>query len=222
MAGLPKKYAKMGFAKGWKAYRAAKRKRKSPAKPKRKTTTRRRTQPMARKRKTSRRRRTARKVARGLYTNPAVRGVGRKTTKAIINTGIGVGGAVGTAAVINMMPIQDSRAKALTQLAIGMGMLALTPKNAIMLKVAGGGASLAGALALVKASGMPLPLLAGEGMGVNLQYMGANPYKKIATQAARASTPAVSPFMGLNTEYRSNGRMMGRGYGSRFVTQANM
>ena len=59
--GLPKKYAKMGFKKGWKAYKASKRKRKSPAR--KKTYTRRKTRaytPKRRKRTMARRKKRGR------------------------------------------------------------------------------------------------------------------------------------------------------------------
>jgi hypothetical protein len=60
MAGLPKKYAKMGFKKGWRAYKASKKssskKRSATARRARPAKTRRRT--MARKRKRSTRRKS--------------------------------------------------------------------------------------------------------------------------------------------------------------------
>ena len=46
MAGLPKKYAKMGFAKGWRAYRAS----KGKAKKKKSTSSPKKGKPMARRR----------------------------------------------------------------------------------------------------------------------------------------------------------------------------
>ena len=79
--GLPKKYAKMGFAKGWKAYRASKRSR-----PKTKTKTKSRT--MA-KRKTYRRRGSSKK-----FTDILIGGAGAAITSSMIP-----GGAAGKLAV---------------------------------------------------------------------------------------------------------------------------
>lgn len=58
MAGLPKKYAKMGFKKGWRAYKASKRKTSYSAPVRRKKVTKSRTRTMPKKRKTTRRAKT--------------------------------------------------------------------------------------------------------------------------------------------------------------------
>lgn len=220
MAGLPRKYAKMGFAKGWKAYKASKRKSiRSPARKTAKRATSKRG-PVVAKRKVTRKKSPGRKIVRRVTSSKlygSAKGITGKATTLAINTAIGVGGAAGSAAVINMLPIADPKMKALTQLLSGMAMVILTGPRMATIKTAGMGASLAGALALLKTSGVPLPGLAGERMGINAQFAG-NPYRNIAI-ANRPAAPAVSPFMGVNATF--SGRKMS-GYGSKFTTQANM
>ena len=79
--GLPKKYAKMGFAKGWKAYRASKRSRS-------KTKTKPRT--MAKKRTYSRRRGSSTKK----FSDLLIGGIGAAAVSSMVP-----GGALGKLAI---------------------------------------------------------------------------------------------------------------------------
>jgi hypothetical protein len=58
--GLPKKYAKMGFKKGWRAYKASKRKRRSPTRKRAPARRRTRAAPKRRVRRVARRKKRAR------------------------------------------------------------------------------------------------------------------------------------------------------------------
>lgn len=220
---LPKKYAKMGFKKGWREY---KRNRKAgTAKRKVKPTVRRR-------RKVSRKRRTYKPATmsgrrRTVATRLRPRNIMNVTQKTAVRTGIGVAGAIGTAAAVNMLPIEDDRAKALTQAGIGLGAMIMLPKRNVAMRVAAGGATLAGMLSAIKTSGMNLPLLAGyKGMGANFYpRMGANKrYKRLSysptTETVNRRTPATANNnnrMGANLHVNNMA-----GYGSKFMTQANM
>lgn len=146
-----------------------------------------------------------------------------KTTKAAIGTAVGVAGAVGTAAVVKMLPIVSPQSQALIQALMGLGLIVLMPKTARNMRIAGVGASLAGGLALVKASGLPLPLLAGYDKTVMLGKYGyrprsmgrimERPYPNVATAPAPGG-------MGLNIHY---GEMRGNGrYGPKFLTPASI
>lgn len=194
------------------ATKKAPRKRSSTTK---KRVTRRRTTTVAR-----------RTVARA---RPATRRIVRSTTSAAMQTAIGVGGAVASAAAINALPIKDPRAKALTQLGMGLLAFSLFPKNRMKnrnLRIAAAGMSLAGALALVKNSGLNLPLLAGNNGRMGLNYypnsnttmMGRGLTYRSAERATSHKARPI-PMMGINKHY---GGMAGPGYGGRFITQANM
>ncbi len=93
--GLPKKYAKMGFKKGWKAYKATKRKTSTITRSRTRTTTRRR--PMARRRKYTRR---AKSFAGGAGMKPlidgAIAGIAAEAGQKFIG---GYGAPLGIAAV---------------------------------------------------------------------------------------------------------------------------
>jgi len=231
MAGLPKSYIKKyGIsARAWREYRKAKRKTKKRGGgkvAKRKTTRRKSTRRAAPRRKASRRR-TYRSRARAVTrrARTTMRGVMSKSTQAAIKTGIGVAGAAGSAMLLNSLPM-DARTKAWSQLALGVGLIALTPKRAMNMKLAGSGAALVGAMAVMRTAGLPIPpLMAGTNrMGLNY-YPGmgrayrnrrllARPYAQAA-----ASVERNTKQMGINIH---KGGMAGGGYGNRFVTQANM
>lgn len=223
--GLPAKYARMGFGPGWKAYKAAKRGsgKKRTTKKKRKKTKKAKTTKRkgggAMKKKRSRKRSTKRRSLVPSISRRSVAATTGKATKAAISTGVGLAGAVGSAAVIQMLPIADARMKALTQAIVGVATMILTPKRSRNLKIAGAGASLAGALALVKTSGLPVPLLAGAdrrimlgGYGYRRNLMGRN-WRPTAPAA-----PAKRRMMGANIHYG-----MGNGsnrFGPKFLTPA--
>lgn len=224
MAGLPKKYAKMGFSKGWKAYKKAKRSttKKKPAQRKSSTTT--KGAIVARKKSSKRKRRTTRRKIASAYrrSRPTIQRTMRGIPMAAIDTGLGVAGAIGSAAAIQMLPIEDQKTKAFVQLGVGLAAFAmLQPKNR-MLKMTAAGTALAGALAVVKSTPeMNLPLIAGMGkckpvpMGLNYY-----PNQNMGRVVRKYQHDGTAGIMGINKHY---GGMAGRGgYGSRFVTQANL
>ena len=92
--GLPKKYAKMGFKKGWKAYKATQGTRKSPV---RRKTTRKRARPMARRRNYRRAARRAYGARGGMkpIIDGAIGGVAAEAGQKFLG---GYGGALGTIA----------------------------------------------------------------------------------------------------------------------------
>lgn len=158
-SGLPKKYARMGFAKGWKAYKASKRKSRPAA---RKSKTAARKYPVAKRTATATARRT-RNYA------PAAKRTTRRIVKQSMSlaqgTALGVSGAVGAAAIIQMLPIVDPRAKALVQLGIGAAAIMLRPRRGQLKKIApilGYGAMIAGGTSLTKQLAPGLPLISGD------------------------------------------------------------
>jgi len=222
MAGLSKAIIrKYGISsRAWREQRKLNKKKKGGA-----TVARKKARRKARKAPARRRiRASARRI--GTVARRRSRNVMSATTRAAMRTGIGVAGAVGSAAIVNMLPIKTPQAKALTQLGIGLGAIALVPKRRAAMRIAAAGTSLAGALALVKTSGVPLPLLAGYGPRMGLNYYpnmsgrigrSYRPYRA-AERGVAAKTKNV-PMLGVNKHY---GGMAGTGYGSRFVSQANL
>jgi hypothetical protein len=88
MAGLPKKYAKMGFKKGWAAYKKSKRKTTTT----RKRTVKRKTAPTKRRRSTVARRRKY--VRRKKYTTVSVMSIGHMAMQYSNITGAPLGAIV--------------------------------------------------------------------------------------------------------------------------------
>lgn len=195
--GLPKKYAKMGFKKGWRAYKAAKRSpsrsrkqaSRSP-KPKRRT----RKSPLNPRAMVNPRRRAPRTM-RGFMTN---------TTKALISVGTGAVGAVASAGVVNTLPVQTAQGRALTQTGIGIGAMVLSPRRLWWMRVAGAGAALNGAVSLLKASGVPLPYLSGTD-----QMILSPRYRRTSLSGISPKRLQVKPAA---TKYRMGKGGIGRGY----------
>lgn len=154
--GLPKKYAKMGFAKGWKAYKASKRKRSNPkrSKPKRKTSTKR----TARKRSNNPKRSIAGMPKK--RRRVSARNVGMKIGRAASWGGAAVGGAVGSAAIIRALPLATDQGKAWAQTALGVLTMIFSPKKQPVIRAMGAGATVAGGLAVTKQI-VDVPLLSG-------------------------------------------------------------
>lgn len=209
MPGLPKSYIKKyGVSKrAWREYRKSKRKPGSIRK----------RIPTIKSRSVS-----SRKRAR---TRPQMMSGGRATnilgttTKTIRNTAIGVGGAISTAAIINQIPAEKGT-KALAQFATGLVAMSLLPNKMKMLKMAAGGATIAGALAFIKSQNSPyMPLLAGVD-----QPMGINYYPNMTGETEPYTEPVETETyqeMGINLHKNMmNGNR--RGYGNKFLTQANM
>lgn len=222
--GLPKKYAKMGFKRGWRAYKAARRT------PKRKSASRRRRAPSAPAKRRRRR-------GGGMKLNPkpghnprrraprTMKSTLNTTAKAAIVVGTGTAGAVGSAAVVNMLPVQTSQGRALAQTAMGMVAMMFAPRRMWWLRVAGAGAAYNGGVSLVKASGVPLPYLSGSdqmmlsprrisppGLNYNMRRKRMSGGRQVATSRQIASNPAYTAYqqgmdrLGVNKRFGA-GRM---------------
>lgn len=157
MAGLPKKYAKLGFAKGWRAFKASKRRTGS----KKRTTTKKRRAPVAVKRKRRRgaavragaRRayRRGRSYARRAYSRARRSPALARGTREVLQTMTTAGSVLAANAITNYTPgLKDltGRQKAAGQGAIGLGVLLFTRNP--WLKFAGGGLMLAGAFNFIR------------------------------------------------------------------------
>lgn len=145
--------------------------------------------------------------------------------------GAGVGGAVGAAALVNMVPAADNRSKALIAMAAGLGAWLMLPKRQRLLRAASVGATLGGALSLTKQVFPNLPLMAGEPyyMGVNMR----SSYPAVGSAATRArqyQQRKIDMFRDANRSGR-NVQFMGGAGGNRmsagaqfgaFITPANM
>lgn len=223
--GLPKKYAKMGFAKGWKAYKAAKRKaktamdktfrRKKRTSRKRKsntTTVTRRRATMPKAAKSATRRRTSRK--RWTPASPTA-----IATDAVV---VG-GGAMGSTMAVNMLPmIKDQKPwiKALAQIILSAGAAGLTPRKHKRVRQFFAGGAAGGAITLLipyiknpwALSGRSRPLSAEElqslTMGEPYQIKGAGTHMGAPVTINRRSAP--NPAMGAPVNLMS-GRFGKRG-----------
>lgn len=231
MAGLPKKYAKMGFKKGWKAYRAAKRggtrKRRKAAAPKVKYRTRtvtvraKRRRPSVAKKTAPRRRR--RKGNGGFRIGRAF--TGRAAQRTFTQLGAGVGGAVGSAVVIRAIPGLSPTVRSWSQMLGGAVLMFALPRRMELAKIALAGASLAGAFSIVKTNFPQFPLMAGECMGANFLPRGYRRPIGQRTLVDRRTKAIMRPpqRMGMNKSYGGPaGALMGAGYGREFVTPADL
>lgn len=128
-SGLPKKYAKMGFARGWKAYKAAKRKAKSAVKRTVKKVTRKRkvtkrkpatgVKKMAKRRTVRKKKSYKRRPRRGLLT-------GRTANIVIDGATIGAG-ALGSVFALSKTPwVKDQAAWMKALIAAGIGVAGIT------------------------------------------------------------------------------------------------
>jgi len=199
MAGLPKSYIKKyGISKrAWTEYRKAKRGgRKSPA---RKTATRKTSRAMV-SRKTA-----PARTKRKIVTRATAKNVMDKTTANALKIGSGVGGAVGTAMLIKMLPFGKT-GQAFTQLLSGLGMMALIPKKRRIIRYAGYGSALAGGLAVLKTTFPDVPLLAGNNKAYPRRVSYYNQGRKPAETVNRNGTISTTYLpMGENKNFSMAG-----------------
>jgi len=239
--GLPRKYAKMGFKRGWRAYKAQRNRRKgrsgrkvSARKPRTRTVYRTRTVTARPKRKTyarktaPKKRRSSRRRSRSMgFLNP------RKMTPAqiqrtAIGVGAGVGGAVASAMAVRALPL-SANWRGVSQLVIGGALMIMLPRKYTLAKVAAGGAAVAGALSVVKTNFPQVPLMAGEGQS---GCMGVNYYPRTMGRAGTARSswaerrqkyitaqPRPTSQMGINRNYSTMPAMSGA---RSFVTPADL
>lgn len=202
--GLPKKYAKMGFKRGWKAFRAAKsnktKKSGAPAKkgvssmPKKKATRKRRGGRIAAT--ASRIRRRTRNVTSG-FTMSGLQGM-------ITLAGFAVGGGILTAFIARMFPVQDRKWLGLIQAGLGSTILFL-PRTGRGMKAAALGAVVLGIAGTVREWYPDVPVMAGDTMGYGRTGMGyprryglsGTPTPRQLIRKPSASTYAMGrPFVG--------------------------
>lgn len=178
MAGLPKKFAKMGFAKGWKAYRQTKSPRKAKkrtaarATPKRKAPARKRASSTAvtvHKRSSGMSKLTKNRIA-AMKTSVSKALAKVRAAKATdggemaIAVGEGIAAGVASSYAIGMLPVPASlpkpaMIKSAIQVAAGFGLaLAIKNKHA---KYAGFGMAIIGGIGLAREL-FPIPTFAGE------------------------------------------------------------
>lgn len=200
MLGLPAKYAKMGFSKGWKAYR------KSKQKPTRKARKRKNKITKTKTRRTAIKRRVSGKIARfktrkqkGATMAKGKRGL--NVMNELQSIGIGAAGAVGGTMIGNAIPIADPRLKAIMPLIAGI-LLSGFGKSAMLKKLAYG-MSIGGALSTIKAIAPNIPMLAGEESA--MQITPSDIEQAVLTGAitpAQGQALLSSPeFMGLSETY---------------------
>lgn len=216
--GLPKKYAKMGFARGWKAYKASKKSRKGPSTKRRSTSNPAKTRTRTVYKKAAPTKRRRRRNVPGLL---AIKGrdAGTRAANAAMMTGVGIIGAVGSAIGVNMLPMRTPQAKALTQFLLGLAVLSLVPKKQQLLKIAGTGSTLAGGLALTKLA-LPQfsPLLAGDFRTGKRQIRPLQVYQKPTSKLGVNANFASPPSMGVNADFSLAGNSR---RASKYKTSAN-
>lgn len=221
--GLPAKYAKMGFKKGWKAFRAAKRSgpKSNPRRVRKiKRKSKRRGNPGAGPVKQATR--TTRRFVRAI---PAI----------AIGSAIGVAGATGSAALIQALPIVDARAKALTQTGLGALAIVAAPKKLFgvraqrPIRYAGIGAIIAGMLSLAKSVFPNMPLLSGFDRAY-IGWMPQDTYQPALPSPVAPDSQSMygrnvnyAQMAGVNVDYAEMGASPrdATGYGERFVTAAD-
>lgn len=215
--GLPAKYAKMGFKRGWAAFKAAKRgggkARTVKASPRKRAAVSAKRPPAK-----TRARKRPRTNARGLIAAPVkiVRRVVQpgsvmRAARIAVAAATGVGGAAASRAVVNMIP-GTTLIRGLVQAGIGIAGIIGAPKSGIAqyLRYAGVGATLGGA-ALVTKSLLPglAPYLAGT--RTRVPYYGSpRPASTVAPMQGNANF-ARRELMGSCGMSLGAGRM--RGYG---------
>lgn len=153
--GLPKKYAKMGFSKGWKAYKAAQRKQVAPKKTTPKSTA-----------KTAlsinNKPKTTKRKGKSMRLNT------KQLTKNLTALGLATVGAIGGNVASNMVPIKNPKIKSAIPVALALYLIA--QKNA-MLQTLGVGMGVGGGLSVAKAFFPKAKFLAGEGGEITIADM---------------------------------------------------
>jgi len=221
--GLPKKYAKMGFKKGWaeykKARRSAARKRTSgsPASrpaaraaartsgtAKKKTTTKRTGRPVAVKKTTRTAARTSKRTGR-----PTMKRLQKNTLDALLNGALVGGGALVSSVAVNQIPVVKTQApwiKSLANVAIGLGLVTMV-KNPMVKKV-GSGFIAGAAIEQLK------PLISGFGL-----TMGAREFNAAELAELQTGRPVNAAMLGKPVDVTRKGLSTGYSRGKRAYTR---
>lgn len=206
--GLPSRFAKMGFAKGWAAYRAATGKRKKPKVHRAKghardwsvgraaKKTRRKARSVVSYHKAPGRPRgflsrlggSLRGRAAGMYGR-AKPGLGSMAK----NLGLNLGGAVVSGALIRQLPITNAKARSAAQAIAGVLTILFAPRRFAWAHELGEGALIAGGFGLVRAFAPDSPVMAGEEMRIQYvpQYM-----DRQGPRATNQGTAVTPPMLG--------------------------
>lgn len=187
--GLPAKYAKMGFKKGWAAYRAARGTKSRAvvrATPRRKAAVAKRSAPRKARKRPARARAllsAPTKMIRRVVRPGSVMRAGRIAVAAMT----GVGGAAASRAVANMIPGGSSMVRGFAQTGMGIAAIMAAPKRGIgsNLKYAGVGATLGGAMMLTRAF---FPQIA--------PYLAGNRRTRVPYYGSQRPTSTVAPISG--------------------------
>lgn len=205
--GLPKKYAKYGFKKGWRLYKASKRKRTSGTPRKKTTTTTVRKTTMAKPKRKYTKRRTTKAVTRKprRYGRRMPKLLSQQTINTIIDGLLIGGGAIGSTVAANTVPfLKDQRAliKSLGQAGIGAVSLGMFKDKYI--KKLSMGMIVGGAISAI------LPFLPSD-----LKVFGGRPFNASELSSLRVGKPfslgrpvsVPAPSMaGGKSSYRSRGK----------------
>jgi hypothetical protein len=208
-AGLPKKYAKMGFKRGWREYKASRaggqkkrRRAHNPGNPGNPGTTRRaRRSP----------RRSPRTIIQRVTSRRGVNQMARTAT----NTAWAVGGAAAAQGIVSMLPMVNPVARGLTQMGLGLVAGLAAPRRGagrVLIPMAVG-ATVAGGLSMSRTIFPQLPLLAGTVGPRRVPYYGPRPAGRNqmgANTTFRDPTAANAGYMGANIRW-GRGRMSGYG-----------
>lgn len=223
--GLPAKYARMGFKKGWREYKRTKANRGNPnnktkavaKRPKSNTpkrpksnTPKRPHNPGNPKKKTGGRRRT---TGRGMLNR-----VIKNTQKSLIPVVIGAGGAGITAMGVRALPIRTNTGRAVAQFLMGITAIALATGRQRWLTAMGVGSVFAGGLAAAK-NVLPTemsPMVAGMQRRGPMQRIPHYEPRTTEEMSANFEEPQNPVDLGVNIEQPF------MGYGDKFLTAANM
>lgn len=202
--GLPKKYAKMGFAAGWRAYRAAKNKAKSAL---RKVSRRKKsTKKTSTKKRTVTRRKPAmaKKAKKAAPRRRRQRWTTSQAGNIALNSGVIAGSAILSTVAINNIPmVKDLRSwqKALIQGLVAIGVISFTPRRMVWTKKFFGGAAVGSALnfflpyfpGAFRLQGRSRPLSAEEMKHLTMGM----PYKISGAGGKHMGVPATFNTMGV-------------------------
>lgn len=208
--GLPSTYAKMGFKKGWAAYRAA---TGTTTKSKRGRSS----APAARQAAPGKRRKARRSgglfgKARGLVgrlgARPRVGGI-VNTAK---NLGLNVGGALASGALVKQLPITNARTRAMAQAIVGVLGSLFLPRRLNWAHEMAEGALIAGAFGVVKSFAPNSPLMSGADLSDEIQFIPQ--YTDVRPPQAPRVTADIQPAMiGAPVSFGAPVSAMG-GYGN--------
>lgn len=209
-SGLPSTYAKMGFKRGWAAYRAA-------TGTKTKSARARSGAPVAYRAAPAKRRKTRRAgglfgKARGLMGRMSGGGRMAGLMGTAKNLGLAVGGALASGALVKTLPIANARSRAMAQAIMGVLGSLFVPRRLMWAREMSEGALIAGAFGVVKTFAPNSPILAGAELSEEIQFIPQ--YTDVEPPQAPRVTADIQPAMiGAPVSFGAPVQSMG-GYGN--------